>query len=87
MNGRTIKTNIPLPIFGRLRVNEISQIADLFEESGNWDEVHSTYHENNISLTSKNDTARSYFSYMKGIITSWTDEKLKAFLVSLRRAI
>ena len=82
MNGKAIKSNLLLPTIGGLRVNEISQIADLFEEKGNWDEVRSTYHENNISQTSKNATARRYFSYMKGIITSWTDEELKAFIAS-----
>lgn len=77
-----MKGNYSLPTIGGLRVNEISQIAELFAEEGNWDNVRSTYYETNISQTSKNATAKRYFSYMKGVITSWTDEELKAFLVS-----
>jgi hypothetical protein len=70
-----MKGNYSLPTIGGLRVNEISQIAELFEEQGIWDKVRSTYYETNISQTSKNATAKRYFSYMKGIITSWTDEE------------
>jgi hypothetical protein len=77
-----MKGNYSLPTIGGLRVNEISQIAELFEEQGIWDKVRSTYYETNISQTSKNATAKRYFSYMKGIITSWTDEELKIFLLS-----
>ena len=71
-----------LPTIGGLRVNEISQMAELFAEEGNWGDVRSTYYEISISHMSKNVTEKRCFSYMKCIITLWTDAELKVFFVS-----
>ena len=77
-----MRGNMTLPTIGGLRVNEISQIAELFSEKGNWDDVRSAYYETNISQTARSATARRYFAYMKGIISSWSEEELKDFLKS-----
>ena len=71
-----------LPTIGGLRGNEIFQVASLFDEMRNWDGVRKAYFENNISQTSKASTAKRYFAYMKSIVTSWTEDELKAFLSS-----
>lgn len=69
-------------VSGGLRVNEISQIAQLFYEEKNWKTVSTIYYETNISQTSKRTTASRYFSYMKSLISSWTEEELEAFINS-----
>lgn len=77
-----MKGNMTLPTIGGLRINEISQLAELFRKTGSWEEVRSTYYEDNLSQTSKSATAKRYFSYMKGIISLWSEKELDGFLTS-----
>ena len=79
MNREIVKANTSLPTIGGLRVNEISQITDLFDEKRNWDDVRTAYIETNISQTDRNATAKRYFTYMKGIISAWTEDEMKCF--------
>lgn len=75
---KKVRTKIYLPSIGRLRINEVSKIAELFKETGSWDKVCFSYNEANISQSTRNATPKRYFSYVKGMISSWSDDEVNS---------